>query len=86
MSLGQRARDVPGVDRGLNALATLLERITNTIWSFSATLGVIFVLIGLLFLDGVWAGLFGIFGGSFILMAILGVASIRLLRWRYDDR
>lgn len=66
--------------RPTNPLIRVAQAVRRSLWLFLAVLGVVFILVGPVIFDGILAGMFGIWGGTFVAFGLVGYGIILL--WR----
>jgi hypothetical protein len=73
-----RSKDLPD-NRALAAVMRLLYAVRASFLAFVFVVGVVWLLIGIALGDGVMAGMFGIWGVSAMLYAVLGKFALQLI-------
>jgi uncharacterized membrane protein len=79
MSNVEAPNDRGALDGIVSLLAKLLIVVRSSFVAFVFTLGIVFFVTGLLMGEGVLAGLFGIFGVSSMIYALLGYIGLKLI-------
>lgn len=79
MSGAGMSNDVGALDRIVSLFVGLLIAVRSSFLVFTITLGVLMFVTGMVLLEGVLAGLFGIFGVSAVLYGVLGYVGLKLI-------
>ena len=58
----------------------MLSAVRRSLLASMAVFGLLLILMGMTILNGVYAGLFGIWGALLIVVAVIGIVSLNLLK------
>ena len=70
-----------GTESGSFEIVTrMLSAVRRSLLASMAVFGLLLILMGMTILNGVYAGLFGIWGALLIVVAVIGIVSLNLLK------